>query len=54
MGTIRDFDLKNKIIEIINDEKSTLRIINDTIDNKRNIYIKNKTTFERNLLDIIK
>jgi hypothetical protein len=53
MGIIRDIDLKNKVIEIINDEKSTLRIINDTIDNKKNIYIKNKTTFERNLLDII-
>ena len=52
-GTIKEKDLKNKIIEIITDIDTTTNIINNTIDNKDNIRTKNKILFEKNLKNIL-
>ena len=53
-GTIKEKDLKDKIIEIITDIDTTTNIINNTIDNKDNIRTKNKILFEKNLKNILK
>ena len=51
-GIIYEIDLKNKIIEILNN-KNTLSIINNTINNRKHLYNENKKMFESNLLKLL-
>jgi len=51
-GIINQKDIIDKIIEILDDDK-TLDIINNTIDNIKFMYNKNKKIFNKNLLDIL-
>lgn len=46
---IHENDLKNKIIEILNNKENTIKIIENTYDNISKIKSKNKYTFLRNL-----
>ena len=45
-------NLKNKIINILNNEENTINIINNTIINRDNIYNKNKKIFEKKISKI--
>ena len=51
-GIINKDDIVDKIIEILDDNK-TLDIINNTIDNIKFLYNKNKKIFNKNLLDFL-
>ena len=53
MGIINEYNLKNKILEILNDKSNTLQIINNTIENKKTLYTSQKNIFEQNLLNIL-
>ena len=50
---ISDFLLKEKIIEILTNNKNTLKIINNTIKEKDDLYLKNKNSFYKNLTEIL-
>ena len=52
-GIINENILQQKVIEILTDKTNTLRIINTTIRNNKNLQITNKCIFENNLLDIL-
>ena len=52
-GSVTDSNIKNKLIEILENPKSTLDIINNTIINKNNLRNKNKNMFNKNLLEIL-
>jgi hypothetical protein len=49
-GIINETDLKNKIIEIINDKSNTYNIINMTIESVEYLKKKNKYVFEQKLI----
>jgi len=50
---INEENLKNKIIEILQNKNKTIEIINNTINNVNNMKNKNKAIFENNLLEIL-
>jgi glycosyltransferase involved in cell wall biosynthesis len=45
--------LKEKIIEILTNNRNTLKIINNTIKEKDDLYLKNKNSFYKNLTEIL-
>lgn len=52
-GVINEIDLKDKINEILIDQKTTLKIINNTINNKIDLQTENKFKFNKNLIEIL-
>ena len=52
-GIISEDVLKEKVIEILTNNKNTLKIINNTIKDKDNLYLKNKNSFYKNLTEVL-
>ena len=48
-----ELNLKNKIIQILEEKDNTFKIINDTINNRKNIYNTFKNKFHQNLLSFL-
>ena len=53
MAILNETDLIIKIVEILSNINSTIDIINNTIQNKKILYNKNKEIFEKNLIEIL-